>query len=99
MCVKSRKALTACMVMIARHVREETVRYVGNNFGTKGEGRREPFFRSLNEANQLAKFSPIGGYRNVINNSNRVLQTEWYNKVLTEAGNYLCSVKSDYRKG
>ena len=46
----------------------------------------------------MAKFSPIGGYRNVINNSNRVLQTEWYNNVLTEAGNYLCSVKSDYRK-
>ena len=38
MWVKSRKALTACMVMIARHVREETVRYVGNNFDTKGEG-------------------------------------------------------------
>ena len=29
-----------------------------------------------NEADQKAKFSSIGGYRNVINNSNRVLQTE-----------------------
>ena len=26
----------------ARFVREQLVSYVGNNFGTKGEGRREP---------------------------------------------------------
>ena len=50
--------------------------------GTKGEGRREPFSCSLNEADQLAKFSSIGGYRNVINNSNRVLLTKLYTKVL-----------------
>ena len=45
-------AVTSCMVMIARHVRGWHVSYVGNNVGTKGEGRREPFSCSLNEADQ-----------------------------------------------
>ena len=44
--------VTSCMVMIARHVREYHVSYVGNNVGTKGEGRRETFSCSLNEADQ-----------------------------------------------
>ena len=84
MWVKSRKGgLTSCTITIARHVREQHVSYVGNNVGTKGEGRREPFSCSLNEADQQAKFSSIGGYRNVINKSNRVLLTELYNEVFT----------------
>ena len=45
-------AVTSCTVMIARHVREYHVSYVGNNVGTKGEGPREPFSCSLNEADQ-----------------------------------------------
>ena len=45
-------AVTSCTVMIARHVREYHVSYVANNVGTKGEGRREPFSCSLNEADQ-----------------------------------------------
>ena len=36
--VESRKGLTSCTVMIARHIREYHVSYVGNNVGTKGEG-------------------------------------------------------------
>ena len=45
-------AVTSFTVMIARHVREYQVSYVGNNVGTKGEGQREPFSCSLNEADQ-----------------------------------------------
>ena len=45
-------AVTSFTVMIARHVREYHVSYVGNNVGTKGEGRREPPSCSLNEADQ-----------------------------------------------
>ena len=45
-----RGGLTSCTITIARHVREYHVSYVGNNVGTKGEGRREPFSCSLNEA-------------------------------------------------
>ena len=45
-------AVTSCTVMITRHVREYHVSYVGNNVGTKGEGRREPPSCSLNEADQ-----------------------------------------------
>ena len=45
-------AVTSFTVMIARHVREYHVSYVGNNVGTKGEGRREPFSCSLYEADQ-----------------------------------------------
>ena len=55
--------------------------YVNNNVGTKGEGRREPYSCSLNEADQSARFTSIGGYWNVINNSNRVLLTQLYTKV------------------
>ena len=62
--------------MIERQVRGQLVSYVGKNVGTKDEGRREPFFCSLNEADHWAKFSSIGGYQNVINNSNKVLLTE-----------------------
>ena len=50
--LKVEGALTFCMIMIARHVRGLHVSYVGNNIGTKGEGQREPFSRSLNEADQ-----------------------------------------------
>ena len=45
-------AVTFFTVMIARHVREYQVSYVGINVGTKGEGRREPLSCSLNEADQ-----------------------------------------------
>ena len=44
--------VTSCMDMIARQVRGWPVDYVGDNIGTKGEGRREPFSCSLNEADQ-----------------------------------------------
>ena len=44
----------------------------------------------MNEADQWAKFSSIGGYRNVINNSNRFLLTKLYTKVLTKAVTYYC---------
>ena len=74
-------AVTSFTVMIARHVREYQVSYVGINVGTKGEGRREPYSCSLNEADQSARFTSIGGYRNVINNSKRVLQIELYTEV------------------
>ena len=50
--LKEGRALTSCTVMIARHVREYLVSYVGNNVDTKDEGRREPFSCSLNEADQ-----------------------------------------------
>ena len=43
-------AVTSFTVMIARHVREYHVSYVGINVGTEGEGRREPLSCSLNEA-------------------------------------------------
>ena len=49
---KVERAVTSCTVMIARHVREQPVSYVGNNVSTKGEGRREPFSCSLNKAYQ-----------------------------------------------
>ena len=45
-------AVTSYTVMIARHVREYHVSYVGINVGTEGEGRREPLSCSLNEADQ-----------------------------------------------
>ena len=51
---------------------------LATKFGTKGEGRREPYSCSLNEADQSARFTSIGGYRNVINNSNRVSLTRLY---------------------
>ena len=76
-------AVTSCTVMIARHVREYHVSYVGNNIGTKGEGRREPFSCSLKRGGPIGKFSSIGGYRNVTNNSNRVLLAELYTEVFT----------------
>ena len=47
---KVRRTPTYCTVMVARHGWH--VSYVGNNVGTKGEGRREPFSYSLNEADQ-----------------------------------------------
>ena len=50
--LKVGKAVTSCTIMYARNVRGESVGHVGNNIGTKGEGRREPFFCSLNEADQ-----------------------------------------------
>ena len=50
--LKVGRAVTSCTIMIARHVREYPVSYAGNNVGTKGEGRREPFSCSLNEADQ-----------------------------------------------
>ena len=77
------KALTSCTVMLARHGREYRVGYVGNNVSTKGEGRKEPFSCSWNEADHLARFSSIGGYRNVINKCNRVLLRRLYTKVFT----------------
>ena len=61
----------------------EPVDYVGDNVDTKSEGRRELFSCSLNEAGQEAKFSSIGGYRNVINNRNRVSLAELYAEVFT----------------
>ena len=45
-------AVTSFTVMIARHVREYHVSYVGINVGIEGEGRREPLSCSLNEADQ-----------------------------------------------
>ena len=50
--IKVERAVTSCMVMIARHVREYHASYVGNNVGTKGEGRRKLSSCSLNEADQ-----------------------------------------------
>ena len=50
--LKVGRGLTSCTVMIARQVRGQPVSYVGYNVGTKGEGRREPFSCSLNEAGQ-----------------------------------------------
>ena len=50
--LKVERAETSCMVMIASFVGGKSVSYVGNNVGTKGEGRREPFSCSLNEADQ-----------------------------------------------
>src|SRR3954466_6021707 len=47
-------AVTSCTVMVARHVREYHVSYVGNNVGTKGKGRREPF------SCQMQRGGPIG---------------------------------------
>ena len=43
-------AVTSCTVMISRHVREYHVSYADCIVGIKGEGRREPFSCSLNEA-------------------------------------------------
>ena len=43
---------TSCVIMQARQVRGYPVDYVDNNDGTKGEGRREPFSCSFNEADQ-----------------------------------------------
>ena len=60
------RVVTSCMVMIARHVRAQPASSIGNNVDTKGKGQREPFSCSLNEAGQQAKFSSIGGYRNVV---------------------------------
>ena len=48
-------AVTSCTVMIARHVREYPVSYVGNNVGTKGEGRREPFFLLVERGRPIGK--------------------------------------------
>ena len=50
--VKSRKVGDICSIMLARHVRGESEGHAGNSIGTKGEGRREPFSCSLNEADQ-----------------------------------------------
>ena len=36
--LKAGRALSSCTIMRARHVREETISYVGNNIDTKGEG-------------------------------------------------------------
>ena len=41
--LKVGRAKTSCVIMQARYVRGYPVSYVGNNSGTKGEGRREPF--------------------------------------------------------
>ena len=46
-CGLNQEGVTYCTVMIARQVRGQPVSYVGNNVGTKGDGRREPFFCSL----------------------------------------------------
>ena len=48
--LKVERMLAFCTVMIVRHVRGQPISYVSNNVGTKGEGRREPFSCSLNEA-------------------------------------------------
>ena len=48
-------AVTSFTVMIARHVREYQVSYVGNNIGTKGEGQREPFSCSLKRGGPIGK--------------------------------------------
>ena len=50
--LKAGRVLTFCTVKVGRHVRGQPISYVGNNVGTKGEGRREPFSCSLNEADQ-----------------------------------------------
>ena len=41
----------------------------------------------------------IGGYRNVINNSNKVLLTELYIEVFAQAVDYYCLYHIDHRKG
>ena len=81
--LKVGRVVTSCTAASGRHVSEQLVNYAGNKVGTKDGEQREQFSCLLNEANQLAKFSSIGGYRNVIHNSNKALQTEWYNKVFT----------------
>ena len=50
--LKVGRAETSCVIMQARYVRGWPVDFVSNNVGTKGEGRREPFSCSLNEADQ-----------------------------------------------
>ena len=47
----------------------------------------------------MAKFPSIGGYRNVINNSNKVLLTELYIEVFAQAVDYYCLYHIDHRKG
>ena len=53
----------------------------------------------MNEAGQEAKFSSIGGYRNVINHRNRVSLSELYTEVFTYAVNYYCLDHIDHKKG
>ena len=53
--LRGRRGMASCMVMIVRHVREKSVSYVGNNVGTKGEGRREPFSCSLKRGGPIGK--------------------------------------------
>ena len=47
----------------------------------------------------MAKFPSIGGYRNVINNSNKVLPTELYIEVFAQAVDYYYLYHIDHRKG
>ena len=55
MWLKVGRALTSCAVMIARHVEGKPISYGGNNVGTKGEGRREPFSCSLKRGGPIGK--------------------------------------------
>ena len=50
--IESRENGDILPVTTTRYVRGQSVSYVGNIVGTKGEGRREPFSCSLNEADQ-----------------------------------------------
>ena len=65
-------AVTSFTVMIARHVREYHVSYVGNNAGTKGEGRREPFSCSLQRGGPIGKVLVHRWLPEVINSRNKV---------------------------
>ena len=53
--LRAGRGLTFCMVMIAVQVRGYPVSYVGNNVGTKGEGRREPFSCLLRRGGPIGK--------------------------------------------
>ena len=53
--LKEGRRKSFCMVMIARQVRGQPVSYVGNNVGTKGEERGEPFSFSLRRGGPIGK--------------------------------------------
>src|SRR3954468_24519659 len=56
----------------AMFVREQFVSFVGNNVGTKGEGRKEPFSCSLRRGGPIGKVLVHRWSPKIINNRNRL---------------------------
>src|SRR3990170_1665263 len=82
--IESREDGVICSDMTAKPVRGYHVSYVGNNVGTKGEGRREPFSCSLKRGGPIGKVLVHRWLPKCYQQySNRVLLTELYTEVLT----------------